>query len=249
MNTASDGVDGAAWRAALERRHAFLANVVDQACAWAREFHVPVGDGPWGNGSSLRSYPLTVYADTLQRFSVALKMVCANASLHPPSPDWNRTTLMPLSPGCDPNWRNATYMEGGQYLLWLRPTSPQGVTAQDLWRAALPLAGKSVIERELGIPQLETYAVQAQSLLGQAYITLRAAYQDSVAATFGRFWATSTGDSRSAVRPLMSWMKSLTDCGFSAEECEAVLRDIEVADPEAVAKCRERCEDWLPAQR
>ena len=47
----------------------------------------------------------------------------------------------------------------------------------------------------------------------------------------------------------MFWMKSLTDYGFSAEECEAVLRDIEVADPEAVAKCRERCEHWLPTHR
>ena len=110
MDTASDGVDGAAWRAELERRHALLANVVDQAGAWAREFHVPVGDGPWGNGSSLRSYPLTAYADTLQRIGVALKMVCANASLHPPSPDWDRTTLSAaMHQDATPDWRNATY--------------------------------------------------------------------------------------------------------------------------------------------
>ena len=103
----------------------------------------------------------------------------------------------------------------------------------------------SVIERELGIPQLETYAAHAELLLDQAYTTVRAAYQDSVAATFGRTWAFWT-DSRSAARPLMFWMKSLTECGFSAGECESVLRDIEVADPEAVAICRERREQWLP---
>ena len=82
-DTVSDGVDGAAWRAELERRHAHLANVVDQAGAWTREFHVRIGDGPWGDGSSLRSYPLTAYADTLQRIGVALKVVCANASSGP----------------------------------------------------------------------------------------------------------------------------------------------------------------------
>jgi hypothetical protein len=252
-NTASDGVDGAAWRAELERRHAHLANIVDQAGAWAREFHVRIGDGPWGDGSSLRSYPLTAYADTLQRIGVALKVVCANASLHPPGPDWDRTMLTAPSivtvPGRDPNWRSADYSEGGRYLLGLAPTSPHShiVTAQEHWRAALSLAGKSVIERELGIPQLETYAAQTQSLFDDAYEVVRAAYRDSVAATYGRFWATSTDRSHSAAPALLHWMRALTDCGVSVEECESVLRDIEVADPDAVAKCRAVRDHWLPA--
>jgi hypothetical protein len=227
-DSVSDGADAAAWRAELERQHAFLVNVIDQAVAWAREFHVPVGDDLWGNGSSLRSYPLTAYADTLQRISMALKMACANASLDPPSPDWDRTTTKPPLPGCDPNWRDA-------YV----------VTAREYWRAALPRAAKSVIELTVGIPQLETYAAQAERLLDRAYTTVRAAYQDSVAATFGRRWAYWT-DSPTSAKPLMFWMKSLTECGFSVEECEAILRDIEVADPEGVAICRERREQWLP---
>jgi hypothetical protein len=244
----SDSADDAAWRAELERRHAHLANVVDQASAWAREFHVGAGDPPWGNGSSLRTHPLTDYADTLQRISVTLKVVCANASLYPPASGWDRTTLrapsMVTVPGRDPNWRAADYSEGGQYLLGLAPTSPHShiVTAQEHWRAALRLAGPSVIERELGIPQLETYAAQAQTLFDTAYVSVRAAYRDGVAATFGRRWATLT-DSFPA---LFHWMKALTDYGCSAEECEAVLRDIDVFDPEAVAKCRAARDHWLP---
>jgi hypothetical protein len=42
-------------------------------------------------------------------------------------------------------------------------------------------------------------------------------------------------------------MKALTDYGVPVEECEAVLRDIEVADPDAVAKCRAARDYWLPA--
>lgn len=252
-DTANDGLDGAAWRAELERRHAHLANIIDQAGAWAREFHVRIGDGPWGDGSSLRSYPLTAYADTLQRIGVALKVVCANASLHPTAPDWDRTMMNAPSivtvPGRDPNWRSADYSEGGRYLLGLAPTSPHShiVTAQEHWRAALSFAGKSVIERELGIPQLETYAAQTQSLFDDAYELVRAAYPDSVAATYGRFWATSTDRSHSAAPALLHWMKALTDYGVPVEECEAVLRDIEVADPDAVAKCRAARDHWLPA--
>ncbi|MFN6549097.1 hypothetical protein ACP6C7_06180 [Mycolicibacterium septicum] len=237
---------GAAWRAELERRHAYLANVIDQACAWAREFHVPVCDEPWGNGSSVWSYPLTAYADRLDRISTALKMACANASLDPPDPGWDRTTLRSRSmvavPGRDPDWQPADYSEGGQYLLGLESGSRHIVTAQDHWRAALRLAGPSVIERELGVPQLETYAAQAQSLFDSAYMAVRSAYRDSVAATFGRFWATWTDEGHSSAAPLIAWMRSLTDFGFSVKECESVLHDIQLADPMAVAKCREQ---WL----
>lgn len=244
----TDDAAGSAWRAELERQHAFLANVVAQAGAWAREFHVTAGDRPWGTGASLPSYPLTAYADRLQRIGVALKTLCANASLDPSPPDWDRMTLSPPAPGCEPSWRAATYMEGGQYLLWLRPTSPYVVTAQDAWRVALPRAGKSVLERELGIPQLETYAAQAQPLFEKAYATVRVAYRDSVAATYGRFWARSTDrGSDSAARALLAWLKALTDYGVPVEECEAVLRDIEVVDPESVAKCRAASDVWLPA--
>lgn len=85
--------DGAMWRAELQRLHAELANTVNQACHWAREFHVPTGEGRWGDGCSPPGYPLMGHADRLERIGVALKVACANASLDPPVPGWDRTTL------------------------------------------------------------------------------------------------------------------------------------------------------------
>lgn len=251
-NNVGDGADGAVWRAELERWHAELANTVDQAALWAREFHVVTGDGRWGDSSSPRSYPLVGYADRLERVGKALKMVCANASLDPPPRDWDRTTLRAPSmvrvPGRDADWRAADYTEGGQYLLGVRPSapSPDIVTAQQHWRTTLRLAGPSVLERELGIPQLETYATQSQALFDTAHVLVRAAFRDSVAATYGRIWATMT-DRTDTARALVAWLKALTDYGISVEECEVVLRDIEVADPDAVAKCRAVGDVWLAA--
>jgi hypothetical protein len=100
-----------------------------------------------------------------------------------------------------------------------------------------------VLEREFGIPQLAIYAEQAQGLFDIAHDTVRAAFRDGVAATFGRIWATwpTTGDS---ARPLMMWMTELAQLGCSAEEREAVLRDIEVIDSRAVAICRATRTTW-----
>ena len=102
-----------------------------------------------------------------------------------------------------------------------------------------------MLEREFGIPQLATYAEQAQGLFDIAHDTVREAFRDSVAATYGRIWATwpTTGES---ARPLLMWMTELTHFGCSAEECEAVLRDIEMFDPQAVAHCRTAHEWWPP---
>lgn len=235
--------DGAAWRAELEGWHAHLVNVVDQACLWAREFHVSTDDGGC-------SYPLLGYAEKLGRISTALNMAAANASLDPPAPGWDRTTMRAPSrirvPSRDPDWRDADYSEGGQYLLCIRPTarSAEIVTAQQHWREALHFAAPSVLERELGIPQLATYASQAQELLDRAHETVRAAFRDSVGATFGRMWATATTPDLS-VRVLVGWMAALTDFGCSVEECDAVLRDIAVIDPHAVAACRAAHAAWL----
>ena len=248
--TTPEGADGAAWRVELERWHAELANTIDQASLWAREFHVRTGGGRWGDTSAPPSYPLLGYAYRLEKIGVTLKMVCANASLDPPVVSWDRTTLKAPPririPGRDPDWREADYIEGGQYLLYIRPSAPNPdiVTAQQHWRTALGFAAPSVLERELGIPQLATYAEQAQGLFDIAHDTVRAAFRDSVAATFGRLWATwpTTGES---ARPLMMWMTELIQFGCSAEECEAVLRDIEVIDSQAVAMCRATLTTWL----
>ncbi|MGD9512497.1 hypothetical protein [Mycolicibacterium sp.] len=248
--TTPEGADGAAWRVELERWHAELSNTIDQASLWAREFNVRTGDRLWGDASAPPSYPLLGYAARLERIGATLKMVCANASLEPPVLSWDRTTLsappMIRVPGRDPDWREADYIEGGQYLLYIRPSapSPDIVTAQHHWRTALRFAAPSVLEREFGIPQLTTYAEQAQGLFDIAHDTIRAAFWDSVAATFGRFWATWPRTSESA-RPLLMWMTELTQFGCSIEECEAVLRDIEVIDSQAVAICRATMTTWL----
>jgi len=246
-----EGGDGAAWRVELERWHAELANTIDQASLWAREFHVSPWDGHSGEASAPPSYPLTGYARRLEQIGATLKMLCANASLDPPVVSWDRTTLQSPPririPGRDPDWREADYIEGGQYLLHIRPSAPNPdiVTAQQHWRTALGSAAPSVLERDFGIPQLATYAEQAQGLFDIAHDTVRAAFRDSVAATYGRLWATwpTTGES---ARPLMMWMTELTQFGCSAEECEAVLRDIEVIDPQAVVMARRAHASWLP---
>ena len=243
MTTPKD-VDGAAWRAELERWHAELANTIDQASPWAREFHVCTGDGLWGDDSAPPSYPLLGYAERLETIGATLKMVCVNASLNPPIPRWDRTTMSAPPririPGRDPDWRAADYSEGGQYLLYIRPFTPRTniVTAQQHWREALGFAAPSVLESHLGIPQLAVYAEQAQGLFDIAHDTIRAAFRDSVAATFGRIWATGTNRGDLGARALVAWLHALTDWGCSAEECEAVLRDIELVDPESVAMCR-----------
>lgn len=249
--TTPEDADGAAWRVELERWHAELANTIYQASLWAREFHVPTGDVRWGDASAPPSYPLLGYAERLETIGATLKMVCANASLSPPVLSWDRTTLkappMLRIPGRDPDWREADYSEGGRYLLFIRPSASSSdiVTAQQHWRATLGFAAPSVLESHLGIPQLATYAEQAQGLFDIAHDTIRVAFRDSVAATFGRLWATWPAEEDSA-RPLTMWMSELTQYGCSIEECEAVLLDIEAVDPEAVARCRVAGAWWRP---
>jgi len=248
--TTPDYADGAAWRVELGRWHAELSNTVDQASLWAREFHVHTEDGCSGDISTPPSYPLLGYADRLDRIGATLKTVCANASLEPPVLKWDRTTLRAASmvrvPGRDSDWRVADYAEGGQYLLYIRPIALNAdvVTVQQHWRTALRFAAPSVLEREFGMPQLATYAEQSQGLFNIAHDTIRAAFRDSMAATFGRIWATWPTPNDGG-RPLLMWMTELLQFGCSIEECEAVLRDIEVVDPQSVAACRAGLAPWL----
>lgn len=253
MGSDSHEVDGEAWRAELERLHAHLVNVVDQASAWAREFHVRTGDELWGNDSLPVTYPLMNYANRLERISSKLKIICANASLQTPTPTWDRTTLYspsaPSVPSRGPNRRWADYSEGGRYVLMLQPTSPHGhiVTAREQWSVALRLANPSIIEREFGVPQLVAYSWFSRPEFDKSYRLVYRAFRDSVAATFGRAWATGSSEDRSrSTAVLVSWMKALTDYGCSVEDCESVLRDIEVVDPNSVADCRAAQKVWCP---
>lgn len=252
MDSASHEVDGEAWRAELERLHAHLVNVIDQASVWARNFHVPTGDGLWASGSLPVSYPLMNYANQLERMSSRLKIICENASLQCLPPTWDRTTLYSpstIEARCrDADWRRADFAEGGQYLLMLQPTSSHEhiITARQQWSATLRFANPSIFERELGMPQLVSYSWFSRSEFDKAYWLVHRAFRDSVAATFGRLWAIAGCDDESrSTAILVSWMKALTDYGCSLDHCESVLRDIEVVDPASVANCRAAQGVWL----
>ncbi len=252
MDSASREVDGEAWRAELERLHAHLVNVIDQASIWARKFHVRTGDELSASDSLPISYPLISYANQLERMSARLKIISENASLQCPPPTWDRASLYAPSPigvqGSDAHLRRADFAEGGQYLLMLRPTSPHEhiVTARQQWSAALRRANPSIFERKLRMPQLVSYGWFSRSEFDKAYWLLHRAFRDSVAATFGRLWAIAGHDDKSrSTAILVSWMKALTDFGCSLEHCELVLRDVEVVDPASVADCRAAQEVWL----
>ena len=132
----------------------------------------------------------------------------------------------------------------------IRPvsTAAQIDTPQAKWRTALQHASSFSLEQHRETTQLSTYASHAQALFDSAHDTVRAAFRDGVAATYGRIWATMA-DSDSAARALVAWLKTLTEWGCSVEECEAVLRDIEVIDPVAVATCRAAQAVWLPDRK
>lgn len=170
------------------------------------------------------SYPLLGYAAQLEKIGVALKMVSANASLDPPVLRWDGTTMRAPSmvrvPGRHLDWRDADYAEGGHYLVLIRPTcrNPAIRTAQQHWLTALQFSAPSVLEREFGIPQLATYASQAQALFDIAHDTVRGAFRDSVAATYGRISATRTGGHGSPWA-LVAWLHALTEWGCCVEEC------------------------------
>ncbi|WP_246243468.1 hypothetical protein [Mycolicibacterium murale] len=138
------------------------------------------------------------------------------------------------------------YTEGGQYLLYIRPSAPLLILLPHNSIGALHWTSP---HRRCGNARWgyrsATYAEQAQGLFDLAHDTVRAAFRDSVAATLGSIWATRPTTSDSA-RPLLMWMAELRrQFGCSVEECGAVLSDIEVIDPEAVARCRATLTTWL----
>lgn len=158
-------VDGGAWRTELEGGNVLhLANVVDQACAWAREFHVRTGDELW-EGSSLVSYPLIGYADRLERIRYGPKdAVRERIALS------SSTCVGSLDDACaladSGAWVEPELAIGR--LLGRRPVRTHA-SAHFAARAHRYRAGNSgarntpcessAIERELGMPQLVKYTL------------------------------------------------------------------------------------------
>ncbi len=78
MDSLPQEVDGEAWRAELARQHTYLANVVDQACAWTREFHVQTGGVELcGNYTPLKSYPPAGLREQAETAQLSTKKECA----------------------------------------------------------------------------------------------------------------------------------------------------------------------------
>jgi hypothetical protein len=93
------------------------------------------------------------------------------------------------------------------------------------------------------VVDLDSYHLVAGALFDEAYATVREAYQDCVAATYGRLWAKSSTPEDG--RAVFYWLKALADVGFSVEECYSVLHDIETVCPAAISKCRETQDEWF----
>lgn len=92
--------------------------------------------------------------------------------------------------------------------------------------------------------ELSWYAVAVQELLDEAFNTVRDAFADAVAATYGGMFAALAGPGMSDV--LISCMQELTRAGFDDSHCESVLSRLEATFPEAVAKCLSRQDKWQP---
>lgn len=93
--------------------------------------------------------------------------------------------------------------------------------------------------------ELSWYAVVVQELLDEAFATVRDAYADAVAATYGGMFAALAGPGMSDV--LISCMQELTRAGFDDSHCESVLSRLEVTFPASVAKCPAQQDKWQPS--
>jgi hypothetical protein len=230
----------------LGLRHADLADIIARTARWARAFDVRT---PYffTDESRLISHPLKPYAVALEAIRVRLARAVTElaASLDPSSHGGleNDGLAAPAlesdMPG-DP----VTYLQGGNYVLWLQPRSRYHVTYQDRWRAAIEHAWDYLPEVGASTEGLSWYATVVQDLLDDAFALARGAYADAVAATYGRVWATHCG--ADDPRGLIAWMRALTDVGFDDADCESVLCSLEAAFPEAVARCRSVRSWWQP---
>lgn len=234
----------------LAMRHADVVSMVGQAGRWARAFGVRTNDR-LADGSAYASRPLERYAVGLDQLYVRLwaqrsSLFSAmdqsfDTSTEPPPLPPPRKSGPTLIPEHLLQY-NPTYFEGGDYVLWLRSTSRYHETPQQRWWQAVGAVERVLAAAGTCTSGLNSYATAVQGLWDGASRLVDGAYQDAVAATYGPLWRNPED-----ARPLVMWLKALTEVGFDEAECESLLLGFEGALPEAVAQCRSARSYWQRA--
>lgn len=226
----------------LGRRHAALADVIEQAALWARSFGVSTAE-VLPDGSVFMTYPLTQHAECLLELWKRLGGACVDLASSFEDGTSARSASVAPPPRDQGAIRTATYLSGADFVHVLQSRSAYRSTLQDLWRNEVTSASLYLSVSGICTDELERYASIAQALFDDASAMVRDAYARAVAATYGRIWARASHANEG--RALIAWMKALVDVGFSFEECVSELRDLEVASPDAVSYCLERRSAWL----
>lgn len=226
----------------LGTRHADLAVFVAQAAQWARAFCTPISDHS-GHDVDF-DYPLVSHAVALEGLHARLAAAMAElVTSMAPCPD-----IRMQAPAAGSHTRAlgppVTYFDGVDFVVGLEPQSRYRVTHQALWRESIGYARAFLASAQTSTVELSWYAVAMQELLDEAFATVRDAYVDAVAATYGGMFAALAGPGMSSV--LISCMQELTRAGFDDSHCESMLGRLEATFPVSVAKCRARQDKWQP---
>lgn len=226
----------------LGTRHADLAVFVAQAAQWARAFCTPISDHS-GHDVDF-DYPLISHAVVLEglhgRLATAMAELVTSMA---PCPD-----IRMQAPAVGSHTRAlgspVTYFDGVEFVVGLEQQSRYRVTHQALWRESIGYARAFLASAQTSTVELSWYAVAVQELLDEAFATVRDAYADAVAATYGGMFAALAGPGMSSV--LISCMQELARAGFDDSHCESVLNRLEACFPISVAKCLARHDKWQP---
>ncbi|MGB3486400.1 MAG: hypothetical protein WBB07_29790 [Mycobacterium sp.] len=228
----------------LGTRHANLAVLVARAAQWARAFCTPISDSDHTGYDVDVDYPLMSHAVALEGLHARLGAAMAElVTSMAPSPDIRMHT-----PAAGSEARvlgsPVTHFDGAVFVVGLEPQSRYRVTHQAIWCESIGYARAFLASAQTSTVELSWYAVAVQELLDQAFATVRDAYADAVAATYGGLFAALAGPGMSSV--LISCMQELTRAGFDDSHCEPVLSRLEANFPVSVAKCRARQDKWQP---
>lgn len=223
---------------------------------WASAFGPGVG---WttDDGLVLQSRPLARYARQLGRLDSELmdaELEWAR-SLEDPAAAAAARPVAPLLPpprdgqvcpvslvGFQPH-----YLEGLDYIGALEAGSPDRWTLRDAWAAQVADAPHFLSAAGIRTDGLHVYVDAVQQVLNKAYETAQATYAGAVAATYGRLLL-MTWDHCSQGNALVLWMRALAHGGVDVAQRQAVLRGLEPAFGEAVARCRAAIGSWLSDQ-
>lgn len=230
----------------LGTRHADLAVFVAQAAQWARAFCTPISDHSGHDDDFNFDYPLVSHAVVLEGLHARLAAAMAElVTSMAPGPSIIRMHAPAVGSHTRALGSPVTYFDGVDFVVGLEPQSRYQVTHQALWRGSLGYARALLASAQTSSVELSWYAVAVQELLDEAFTTVRDAYTDAVAATYGGLFAALAGPGMSSV--LISCMQELTRAGLDDSHCEPVLNRLETTFPVSVAKCRARQDKWQPA--